>query len=801
MHPSVMLRTLARSVPAALGLLIASTHLLAQTAATPPASETVELSPFQVTSKEDRGYTVSESMTGSRVKTQIIDLPYTVNVLTSEFLSDFGLFELADNVTHISSFTGLDVGGNFLLRGFVSSNQLRDGFFRLGRYGSSNVDRIEIIKGSSAAIYGRSSPGGMMNMISKQPKPTASQSFTYNYGDYGTKRMTYEATGPLYSGTWGKTNFVLTASDYQRDFDVNFALLRNKEYYLAFDHAFKNGDKLFLSLEDFTQIRNSPPAPAPVVVDQKGTLDQNDDRAIGYALNLNNISTYGPLSRLNRGNTSLTATYEKTLSPVFSAKLSANRYAARRDDYNSNQSWSLININRSTGAAPTSQRGGGTSIPQWGRITEDGGAFQADLLAHYWTNNRKIEHRTLLTFDYNLYHRWDPTIQYSAATHPDIVAWNAVRTVTLDANLNPVAPLVYFTKEHDPVNGYVSTRKMKRHTTATGGLLRHQSALLDGKLLFYTGARFDSVKFSHRDYITAASSFTSFLPAYVPGDLIEKTVSELKPNVGVNYKIKDNFRVFANYSESYFIAQGDNPVEIANPSYKSEIADGWDFGFKGSLLDNRLTYTVSGFYINRENVSVADIDQVTGLSVQRRDGNQLVRGFEVDATWSLSRELSLLGSYGDVHSIYTDFGTFNPQAIGRKVQFVAPYNGSLSLKYTPASGMLKGFSANVGVTFVGETPTEDPIAGDTHLSTTSTVISRSTEQWKLTAPAYSIWSIGLRYRLPTNSNLSHTFALNINNVTDEEYLKPGSGGANRILTGDARSFFVTYTLGHKGSLF
>jgi iron complex outermembrane receptor protein len=784
-----------------LGLCLGTVRLFAQTAAAQPDPNVVELSPFQVTSKEDRGYTVSESMTGSRVKTQIIDLPYTVNVLTSEFLSDFGLFELADNVTHISGFTGLDVGGNFLLRGFVSSNQLRDGFFRLGRYGSSNVDRIEIIKGSSAAIYGRSSPGGMMNMISKRPKPTASQSLSYNYGDYGTKRLTYEATGPLFTSRLGKTSYLLTASDYQRDFDVDYALLRNKEYYLAVDHEFKNGSKLFLAVEDFSQIRNSPPAPAPVIIDQKGTVDQTDDRASGYATNLNKFSSYGPLSRLNRGNTSFTVTYEKTINPVFSAKFSANRYMARRDDYNSNQAWSAININRSTGAAPTSQRGGGTSIPQWGRITEDGGAFQADLLAHYWTNNKKIEHRTLLTFDYNLYHRWDPTIQYGAATHPDIVAWNAVRTVTLDANLNPVAPLVYFTKEHDPVNGYVSTRKMKRHTTATGGLLRHQSALLDGKLLLYTGARFDSVKFSHRDYLTAASSFTSFIPGYVPGNLIEKTVTELKPNFGTNYKIRENFRVFANYSESYFIAQGDNPVEIANPSYKSEIANGWDYGFKGSLLDNRITYTVSGFYIIRENVSVADIDELTGLSVQRRDGNQLVRGFEVDATWNLSDQLSLLGSYGDVHSIYTDFGTFNPQAIGRKVQYVAPYNGSLSLKFTPKGGLLRGFSANIGVTFVGETPTEDPIAGDTHLTPTSTVISRSTEQWKLTAPAYSIWSVGLRYRLPSKSNLSHTVALNINNVADEQYFKPGSGGANRILTGDARSFFVTYTLGHKGTLF
>ena len=107
------------------------------------------------------------------------------------------IFELADNIVHIGSFTGLDIGGNFNLRGFSSSFQLRDGFFRLGRYGSSNIDRMEVIKGSNAAIYGRSSPGGMVNMISKAPKTRESQKVTFNYGSYGTERVTLEATGPL----------------------------------------------------------------------------------------------------------------------------------------------------------------------------------------------------------------------------------------------------------------------------------------------------------------------------------------------------------------------------------------------------------------------------------------------------------------------------------------------------------------------------------------------------------------------------------------------------------------------------
>ena len=73
--------------------------------------EAVRLSDFTVTADNDRGYAASETLSGSRVATKIIDLPYTVNVLTSEFFADFAIFDLNDTLTQIGSFTGLSGGG------------------------------------------------------------------------------------------------------------------------------------------------------------------------------------------------------------------------------------------------------------------------------------------------------------------------------------------------------------------------------------------------------------------------------------------------------------------------------------------------------------------------------------------------------------------------------------------------------------------------------------------------------------------------------------------------------------------
>lgn len=788
-----------------LPMLLRAQPLPAAAAQPKPEEEIITMSEFNVSAQDDRGYIASETMTGTRVAIKIIDLPYTVNVLNSEYFEEFALFELADNITQIGSFTGLDIGGGFTLRGFPSSSQLRDGFYRLGRYGASNIDRMEIIKGSNAAIYGRTSPGGMVNMISKQPKSRRYNKLTLTYGDYGTRRAVLESTGPLYNGPAGQTNYVFTAGGYQREFGQDWALNKNQEYYLAVKHTFSDKSSLMLSAEYFMQKRRAPTAAAPLVIDQKGTATANDDEAIGYAKALADYNPYGPNSELNRGNVGFNAFYEKRFSSVWSSRLAANYFRARRWDYNQNTGFGTINVNPATaGAAITTTRG---ATPNRGLIMEDGGGFQGDLLAHYWLANRTVENRTLLTLDFNDYYRWDPTWNYAGTTHPDIVAWNAAssgRVVALDpVTLAPLAPLTYFPKFFEKGQEVIN-RLTRRRTTVLGGLLRHQSAFMNGRLLTYAGARFDAVRFQERDWTTAVTSFNRYpgYENYVPGQMIRRTVTQLKPNLGVNYKLPANLRVFVNYSQSYFVNQMDNPVVFADPNYKPEIADGYDYGFKGSLLEDRLNFTVSGFYATRNNVSVSNTFESpigSGLYVteSQRDGNQLVRGFELDLSYQLTDEISAMGSWGYVYSIYTDFGTANPLAVGRRVNGVSPQNGGLSLRYGPRRGALKGFSANIGWTYVAATPSETPNAGDTYTTTAAgdRVLTRTTYQWRLRTPEFSVWNFGMRYTFKTTGGSDHTLALNVNNLADKDYLR-----ANRQ-KGEGRAVFFTYTLGSPGLRF
>jgi iron complex outermembrane recepter protein len=797
------------SVFGALALLGLGLH--AQPAPDPAArkdsGEVVTLSEFNVNATEDRGYVASETVTGSRVATKIIDLPYTVNVLTSEFFEDFAMFELGDNITQVGSFTSLDIGGGFTLRGFSATSQLRDGFYRLGRYGSSNIDRMEIIKGSNAAVYGRTSPGGMVNMISKQPRTREAKRLTINFGSYHTQRFVLETTGPVAESHLGKTYYILTASQYQRGFNQDYARNHNDEYYLALKHVFPDNSNLLVSAEYFHQTRHAPPSAAPLITDLKGTASNLDDEAIGYAANLAGYNATGPNSELNRANTGYTAVYEKKLSDVWTVRGAGNYFRARRWDFNQNNNWGGITINSTTASANLVTARGAT--PNKGLIMEDGGGIQADALAHYWFGNHKVENRTLVTIDFNDYYRWDPTWNFGPATDAALTAWNGVRSVTLTPDYAPVAPVQYFSKWFQ-WGGEVLSRLTRRRTTVLGGLLRHQSSFLDGRLLTFVGARFDAVRFQERDFRNSIDAVTgtvyapgAAIPAgttlILPGAMIKRTVTQTKPNAGVNYKLTSALRVFANYSESYFVNQTDNPETFVPSSYKPETAKGYDYGFKGDMLNGRLTWTVSGFYATRQAVSVSDTFESppgsgTFVTQNRRDGDQLVRGYELDANWRATDELSVLASWGHVYSIYTDFGSASPLAIGRRVNGVAPENGSISARYEPRSGWARGFSANLQWTYVAATPSESPNAGDTYTTVgNQRVLSRTTYQWRLRTPSYGLWNGAIRYTWHANSRWDHTIALNVNNAADLSYLK-----TNKQF-GDPRGVFFTYTLGHSGA--
>lgn len=185
-------------------LLAAAPGLLAQPATTAGqtenAGELVQLSEFSVQENSDTSYIASESVTGTRTATKIADLPYAVSVITSEFMNDFDLFSLTGDLNGVAaSLNNVNDEGTYSLRGLTTNNNffLRNGFYRLGMVDRVNTDRIEVIKGPNAALYGATNPAGMINIVSKAPKPTAYQSFAVTFGPFDNRRVEFNFNQPL----------------------------------------------------------------------------------------------------------------------------------------------------------------------------------------------------------------------------------------------------------------------------------------------------------------------------------------------------------------------------------------------------------------------------------------------------------------------------------------------------------------------------------------------------------------------------------------------------------------------------
>src|SRR4051812_1997543 len=307
-----------------------------------PASDedSILLSEFTVASSSQRGYAASETLTGARVATQIKDLPFTVNIITSEFLDDFGIYDIGDNVTgYVSGFTSIDQGGGTTLRGATSTYQLRDGFFRLGRYGSSNVDRIEIIKGPNAAIYGQSQPGGMINLISKKPRKAESEKLTYRFGTGGQHAASFEATGSIDSAH--KTSYIVTGQYLDRtSYPQPFNAQHGKEFFFAAQHEFKDSSTLLFQYEYYWRTQHAQGTTAPYILDAAGHY-------LGFTKDWAGVAQIGPLTKVNRGSNIFSSIYEKRFNSVFSTRVAANYYRARN--------WSVYNSITGTTIKPDAQ--------------------------------------------------------------------------------------------------------------------------------------------------------------------------------------------------------------------------------------------------------------------------------------------------------------------------------------------------------------------------------------------------------------------------------------------------------------
>lgn len=197
------------------------------------------LSPFEVDASRDTGYSATNAISATRLSTAIRDIPLSLEVVTNEFMRDTGATNLREALRYSagvvleSQYDGLqgapggpaDAGANlpegqtrnpsgstFKIRGMLTEQSLRDGFRRQHATDWVNMERVEVLRGPSALLYGVGNLGGVVNYIAKRPMAHERYYGQFTIGTNEFYRAEFDYSTPFGDDTSGRNGFRVTGA-------------------------------------------------------------------------------------------------------------------------------------------------------------------------------------------------------------------------------------------------------------------------------------------------------------------------------------------------------------------------------------------------------------------------------------------------------------------------------------------------------------------------------------------------------------------------------------------------------------
>jgi iron complex outermembrane receptor protein len=157
-----------------------------------------------------QGYVAGRSMTGTKTDTPIMETPQSISVIGSEQIRDQkpGKFDeiLRYSPGVLAGTFGADTRNDwFLIRGFKSDDvglfldglQLFYTSYASWKLQPFNMERVEVLRGPSAVLYGGSSPSGIVNAISKMPPTEPIRYLETGVNNFGNAYLSFDFGGPV----------------------------------------------------------------------------------------------------------------------------------------------------------------------------------------------------------------------------------------------------------------------------------------------------------------------------------------------------------------------------------------------------------------------------------------------------------------------------------------------------------------------------------------------------------------------------------------------------------------------------
>lgn len=635
----------------------------------PAGDDTITLSDFVVTAKTPENYMPAEQTSGTRYATKLMEVPFSVQAVTSEFLNDFRVLDFNDALGYTSGFSdsagSLGGTGAIVLRGVRSFSNYKDGVLGGYLFGSASIDRIEVVKGTNASLYGQTSPTGMVNNISKtamldQAKYVASTSA----GSDHYQRLAFDASVPVIP----RKLAVRVAATYENSEQnaQDFYYLRRLNVYGTVSYRLGDNTDIKVNL-DYIKSKQEAGLTAASVLNASG-------KVIGilgvgaykryYSFNPAGPNSYNPIE-----DTTSSVSISHRFSDVFSM-----RVFGAHDQRHQNQ---FRIMGGSTFNSATNLFNARTARIYPGEIASD--SAKVDLLAQFSTG--PVKHKLMLTFDY--LDSYQTSEQYTRST--------ALPTLNIDSPVYYNFAETYFVRDYTIFN----QKNANTWTDAitTGGFVSERASLWRSRLIAMAGVRYDTVDTYVINRLVANGGTT------------KTSVSQPTYQTGLLYKVTpETISLYASYSES-FTPQTKMIYDYDGNPFPNALGKGYDAGIKASVLDKKLNFTLGVFGVSITNQPLVATD---AQGTQLKDphgasyyvgGSQSSHGVEFDCNWIVTENLGLLGSYAYVDARWTAVQDL-------KLLNVAPANNphnlaSLVARYSLAGWGLKGLSARIGARYRG----------------------------------------------------------------------------------------------------
>ncbi|MDE1182640.1 TonB-dependent siderophore receptor [Paraburkholderia sp.] len=173
------------------------------------------------------GYVAHQSTAGTKTDTPLIKTPQAISVVTRDQMDVQGAQSVAQALRYTSGMNPEQRGTNtdsleyLYARGFLVDefwNGLRTpgpagGFgYNVTSFDPYMFERIELLHGPASVLYGQSSPGGTVNLVSKMPTEQPLHEVGFTTGSYGRVQGYFDFSGPIDKD--GKVLYRLTADGF-----------------------------------------------------------------------------------------------------------------------------------------------------------------------------------------------------------------------------------------------------------------------------------------------------------------------------------------------------------------------------------------------------------------------------------------------------------------------------------------------------------------------------------------------------------------------------------------------------------